>query len=104
MATEPGGSSFLLMEIQKIDEVIKTLDELWQFICRHSTGDFRELVKNNAALLIQELRSTLNQATASIDENFTPSSDFKPIPMRDISQKGEKPIYIENNTGSIIIN
>jgi len=104
ISTEPGGSSFLLMEIHKIDEVIKTLDELWLFICRHSTGDFRELVKNNAALLIQELRSTLNQATASIDENFNPSSDFKPIPMREILQKGEKPIYIENNTGSIIIN
>lgn len=104
LSTEPGGSSFLLMEIQKIDEVIKTLDEFWIFICRHSTGDFDELVKDNAALLIQEIRSEPNRVTVSIDENFTPSSDSKPAPIREILQKGDKPIYIENNTGSIIIN
>lgn len=101
---EPGGSSFLLAEIQKIDEVIKTLDELWIFICRHSTGDFSELVKNNAALLIQELRYTLDKVTVPIDKIHIPSSTSTPTPIREIIQKGEKPIYIENNTGSIIIN
>ena len=104
LAKEPGGSSFLLMELQKIDAIIKTLDDLWQFICRHSTGDFCELVKNDAALLIHKLMPTLNHVTASIDKKFTPSSDSTPTPMRKILQKGEKPIYIENNTGSIIIN
>lgn len=104
LPTEPGGSSFLLMEIQKIDEVIKTLDEFWIFICRHSTGDFDELAKDNAALLIQEIRPETNRVTVTIDENFTPSSDSKPAPIREILQKGDKPIYIENNTGSIIIN
>lgn len=101
---EPGGSSFLLAEIQKIDEVIKTIDELWLFICRHSTGDFNEFVKNNAALLIKELRDSLDKATAPIDKIYTPSSTSNPTPIREIIQKGEKPIYIENNTGSIIIN
>lgn len=101
---EPGGSSFLLAEIQKIDEVIKTIDELWMFICRHSTGDFNEFVKNNAALLIKELRDSLDKATAPIDKIYTPSSTSNPTPIREIIQKGEKPIYIENNTGSIIIN
>lgn len=101
---EPGGSSFLLAEIQKIDEVIKTLDELWLFICRHSTGDFSELVKNNATLLVQELRDTLDKVTAPIDKIYIPSSASNPTPIREIIQKGEKPIYIENNTGSIIIN
>lgn len=104
LAKEPSGSSFLLMELQKIDAIIKTLDDLWQFICRHSTGDFCELVKNDAALLIHKLLPTLNHVTASIDKKFTPSSDSTPTPMRKILQKGEKPIYIENNTGSIIIN
>ena len=31
LVNEPGGSSFILMEIRKIDEIIKTLDELWFF-------------------------------------------------------------------------
>ncbi|MDE6512755.1 MAG: toll/interleukin-1 receptor domain-containing protein [Muribaculaceae bacterium] len=101
---EPGKSSFLLMEIQKIDEVINTLDDLWLLICRHSTGDFCELVKNDAALLIQELRASLDSVATAINEALIPSPDSQSIPKREILQKGSKSIYIENNTGSIIIN
>lgn len=102
--TATGDSSYLLMETQRINDVIKTLDEFWTFICRRSTGNFEELVTNDAALLIKELRQTIPHVTAHIDEKSIPSSDTEPVPLRKITQSGDKAIYIENNTGNITIN
>lgn len=103
ISTEPGGSTYLLMEIQRIDDIIKTLDNLWLFICRTSTGSYEELIENNAAFLMEELKKTLPKVTAQIDEKFVPSKDTKPTAFREVNQFGEKSIYIENNTGSITI-
>lgn len=102
--TEPGGSSFLLMEIQKIDDIINTLDQLWLFICRNSTGNYNKLIANDAALLIDELKKTLPTAKAQIDEKFIPSRENQPTVVRRITQNGEQSVYVENNMGSIIIN
>lgn len=78
MVNEPGGSRFISMEIRKIDEIIRTLDDLWFFICRDSTGDYKKLIENDAALLIEELKKTLPKVEAKIDEKFVPSGDTQP--------------------------
>lgn len=104
VSTEPGGSSYLLMEIQRIDDIIKILDDLWLFICRNSTGSYEKLIENEAILLMEELKKALPKVTAHIDEKFVPSVDTKPATIRKVNQNGEKSIYIENNTGSVTIN
>ena len=104
MVDEPGGSRFFSMEIRKIDEIIRTLDDLWFFICRDSTGDYKKLIENDAELLIEELKKTLYKVEAKIDEKFVPSGDTQPSVIRKTTLNGEKSVYVENNIGSIIIN
>ena len=104
MMTEPGGSSYLMMEIQKIDDILKTLNDLWFFICRDSTGDFEELTKNDAAMLIDIIKNTLPKVEAEIVEKFVPSTGAVPPVSRTVIQNGAKSVSIENNTGTVIIN
>lgn len=104
MLTELGGSDYLIQEIRKIDDVIKTLNEFWKFISRNSTGSYEKLIENEASVLMEEIKKTLPKVTAPIDEIFTPSLESKPSPYREVNQNGEKSIYIENNKGSITIN
>ena len=78
MVDEPGGSRFISMEIRKIDEIIRTLDDLWFFICRDSTGDYKKLIENDAELLIEELKNTLSKVEVKIDEKFVLSGDTQP--------------------------
>ena len=102
--TESGRSSYLLMEIQRIDDIINTLDDLWFFICRNSTGNYKELIENDAMLLMEELKKTLPQVTAHLNDAFIPSKDTQPTISRKVNQNGEKSFYIENFSGSITIN
>ena len=102
--TEPGGSSFVMQEIEKIDDIILTLNAFWSFICRDSTGRYEKLIENDAALLIEELNKTWPKDSGLIDENFVPSDDTKPAGFRTVIQNGEKSVYVENNTGTININ
>lgn len=102
--TEPGGSSFVMQEIEKIDDIILTLNAFWIFICRDSTGKYEKLVENDATLLIEELNKTWPKERGLIDENFVPSDDTKPVDFRKVIQNGEKSVYVENNTGTININ
>lgn len=102
--TEPGGSSFVMQEIEKIDDIILTLNAFWSFICRDSTGNYEKLIENDAALLIEELNKTWPKESGLIDENFVPSEDTKPAGFRTVIQNGEKSVYVENNTGTININ
>lgn len=103
ITTEPGSSSFVIQEIQKIDDVIKTLDDLWFFICRGFTGKFEELIKNDAAMLMEIIKESKPRVVAPIDEKFIPSDDTKPAGFRNVIQNGEKSVYVENNTGTINI-
>lgn len=100
---EPGSSSFVIQEIQKIDDVIKTLDDLWFFICRGFTGKFEELIKNDAAMLMEIIKKSSPRVEAPIDEKFVPSDDTMPAGFRNVVQNGEKSVYIENNNGPINI-
>lgn len=101
--TEPGGSTFVLGEIQKIDDILKTMDDLWEYLVHINTGNYEKLIENDAALLIKELRNTLPKVAVSIDEKFVPSRDTMPAGFRTITQNGEKSLNIENNYGNIII-
>lgn len=103
ITTEPGSSSFVIQEILKIDDVIKTLDDLWFFICRGFTGKFEELIKNDAAMLMEIIKESKPRVEAPIDEKFIPSDDTKPAGFRKVIQNGEKSVYVENNTGTINI-
>lgn len=102
--TEPGGSSFVMQEIEKIDDIILTLNAFWGFICRDFTGKYEQLIENDAVLLIEELNKTWPKESSLIDENFVPSDDTKPAGFRAVVQHGEKSVYVENNTGTININ
>ena len=101
--TEPGGSSFVMKEIEKIDDIILTLNAFWSFICRDFTGKYKKLIENDAALLIEEINKTWPKENGWIDDNFVPSDDTKPAGFREVIQNGSKAVYVENNTGTINI-
>ncbi|RAS42501.1 toll/interleukin-1 receptor domain-containing protein [Prevotella pallens] len=101
--TEPGGSSFLIKEIQKIDDILKTMDDLWTFLCRENSGSYHKLIDNNAKQLMEEIKKYLCPKLAPDTENFTPTTATKPTGTRVITQNGEKSLYIENNNGNITI-
>lgn len=101
---EPGGSSYLLMEIKRIDDIINTLDDLWFFICRDFTGNYEKLIENEAALLMEELKQTLPKVIAPIEDKFVPTDDTMPTAKKIVNQNGKQSVYIENITGNITIN
>lgn len=102
--TEPGSSTFVIKELEKIDNILKWMDDFWDYIVHINTGKYEDLIANDAALLIEELKTSHSKITPHIDEKFIPSHDTKPHISRAVNQTGEKSIYIENNTGSITIN
>ena len=99
---EPGHSDFLIAEIKKIEDIINTLDEFWIYICRDYTGSYEDLIKDEAALLIEEIQKVIR--AVSNDETFVPTGGVAPVAHRTVTQHGEKSIYIEHNTGIININ
>lgn len=101
--TEPGGSSFLIKEIQKIDDILKTMDDLWTFLCRENSGSYHKLIDNNAKQLMEEIKKYLYPKLVPDTENFTPTTATKPTGTRVITQNCEKSLYIENNNGNITI-
>lgn len=101
---EPGGSSFVIKEIEKIDDIIVTLNEFWFFICRTSTGKYEQMIDNDAALLIEKINKTQPTMKDKIDGLFVPSDDTQPAGFRTVVQNGEKSVYVENNMGTINVN
>ena len=101
---EPGGSSFVIKEIEKIDDIIVTLNDFWSFISRYSTGKYEQMIENDATLLIEEINKMHPTSGAVLEETFVPSGDTKPAGFRTVVQNGEKSVYIENNSGTININ
>lgn len=101
--TEPGGSEFVLKEIQKIDEIINTMNKLWDFLVNENTGNYEKLIEKDAALLVEELKKSLHHVSAPIDDVFVPTDDTKPTGFRAVNQYGEKSIIVGNNNGNIII-
>lgn len=101
---EPGGSTFVLGELTKIDNILKTLDDIWDYLVHINTGEYKELIANDAAMLITELQATLPSLPVPMDNTFIPSGDTMPAEFRTITQNGDKSLNIGNNYGNIIIN
>ena len=105
LVKEPGNSRFRITEIEKIDNIICRLDDLWQFIVHVNTVSIDELTKDDAAMLIVALKKSL--PTPLVDREMNGSSllsaGTKPTTPRAVSQYGYKSIYIEKNSGDIII-
>ena len=105
LVKEPGNSRFRITEIEKIDNIICRLDDLWQFIVHVNTVSIDELTKDDAAMLIVALKKSL--PTPLVDREMNGSSLWsagtKPTTPRAVSQYGDKSIYIEKNSGDIII-
>ena len=104
MKTEPGNSIFLHKETGVIIEILKAIDDFWDYLVHVNTGNFKKLIENNAALLMKVLQETLPSITASIEHTFVPTRDTMPTEIRVVTQNGEKPVYIENNSGTVVIN
>ncbi len=105
LVKEPGNSEFRITEIKNIDDIIRRLDDLWKFIVHVNTESIDELTKDDAAMLIVALKKSL--PTPLVDREMNGSSllsaGTKPTTPRAVSQYGDKSIYIENNSGDIII-
>lgn len=71
---EPGNSSYMIKEISKIDDILKTMDEFWEYIVHTNTGDYTEMVADNANLLLNEIEKQINVSSVFQDNKFTPSN------------------------------
>lgn len=96
-----GRSSFILSEMNKINDIISILDKFWAYIVKINTGDYNKLINNSAELLIKEITKQ-TCLSAPIEEKFAPSKATQPE-FTKVTQNGGKSIYIENNTGNINI-
>lgn len=100
---EPGNSTFLLGEISKIDNILKSMDEFWEYIVHTNTGVYSEMVADNAKKLLDEIEKTINIPSDIESKDFIPTTATEPeIPKR-ILHQGDKAVYIENNRGTINI-
>ena len=90
--------------IKKIDGILNTIDDLWNFLCRYNSGNYEKLIENNAKLLMEEIKKYLYPELEPDTENFTPTTATMPTGTRVITQNGETSLYIEKNSGNIIIN
>ena len=104
MQKETGSSDYVINDLSKINAILKALDEFWDYIVHINTGNFEKLIENEAALLMEEIQRSIPSKTVEFEERFVPSGDTQPTVIRKTTQNGEKSVYVENNTGSIIIN
>ena len=104
MQTEFGCSDYVINELSKINAIIKALDEFWDYLVHINTGSFKDLLSNDAALLMEEIQRVTARKTAELDEGIVSMGENQPTAIRQITQSGEKSVYVENNTGTININ
>ena len=98
---EPGNSGFLLEEIVKIDNILKTLDDFWKYVVHTNTGSYEDMIANNAEALIKAMEKDMYSFADT--GNFTPSYATEPGKPRRIVHQGDKAVYVEKNEGIINI-
>lgn len=98
-----GNSDFMQDETRKINDILKYIDEFWDFLVHINTGNYEKMIEDDAALLMEELKKTLPKYEAAFSGTFVPSGGTEPTPRRTIIQNGSNSIYIENHTGLINI-
>ena len=84
--------------------IIKALDEFWDYLVHINTGSFKDLLDNDAALLMEEIQRVTARKTAELDERIVSMGENQPTVIRQITQNGEKSVYVEKNIGTININ
>ena len=102
--TEPGSSDFVISELLKIDAIIKNLDDFWYYLVHINTGSFKDMIDNDAALLMEEIQRVTARKTAELEEKIISMGENQPTVIRQITQNGEKSVYVEKNIGTININ
>lgn len=100
---EPGSSGFLLEEIVKIDNILKTLDDFWKYVVHTNTGSYEDMIANNAEDLIKAMEKNMNISSFADAGNFIPSYATEPGNPRRIVHQGDKAVYVEKNEGTINI-
>lgn len=98
-----GNSNFLLDEIKKINNILKTLDDFWEYIVHTNTGKYEDMIANNAELLVTEIEKNLKTSSSVDNGGFTPSYATEPEAGRRIINQGDKSVYVENIVGTINI-
>ena len=102
--SEPGGSAYIIAEIKKINDIIDNLNAFWDFIVHKYTGDYNQLVANDAEMLVTNIKESMDSGSTNLPTDFTPSGDTAPVVQKRIVKQGERSVYIENHTGTININ
>lgn len=102
--TEPGSSDYVISELLKIDAIIKNLDDFWYYLVHINTGSFKDMIDNDAALLMEEIQRVTARKTAELEEKIISMGENQPTVIRQITQNGEKSVYVEKNIGTININ
>lgn len=88
----------------KIDAIIKNLDDFWYYLVHINTGSFKDMIDNDAALLMEEIQRVTARKTAELEEKIISMGENQPTVIRQITQNGEKSVYVEKNIGTININ
>ena len=56
----------LISELLKIDTIIKSLDDFWYYLVHINTGSFKDMIDNDAALLMEEIQRVTARKTAEL--------------------------------------
>lgn len=101
---EAGSSNYRIEELRKINGILCTLDELWEYLVQINTGNIEELMMDNATMLIEELKKASLSNTVSEPQPLLCSKKIKSRANREINQFGTNSVYIESSTGDITFN
>lgn len=96
-------SNFILDEIKKINNILKTLDDFWEYIVHTNTGKYEDMVANNAECLVVEIEKNMDMMHSVDTGRFSPSEATEPESSRRFVKQGDKSVYIEKNDGTINI-
>lgn len=94
---------YLLQELNIINDILNTMDSFWEYITKIHTGNYEELIANDATLLMTELMKTIPTVSAPINKIIELSDESQPLVTRKITQNGDKSVFIEHNSGNITI-
>lgn len=106
---EPGGSAYLVREIQDIDDIIGGLNKVWQYLTDVLTGSMEDLSNNDGEKIVELVNNSLaaiqkvNVDGMEVVSESTANTFMPPASPKSI-QHGDKSIYIEKNDGVININ
>ena len=100
--TEPGSSDYVINELLKIDAIIKNLDDFWYYLVHINTGSFKDMIDNDAALLMEEIQRVTARKTAELPTNCNPSNNSERREVRICGEKYRNNKYKLSRYGAIV--